>query len=227
MTSDSDNLVPVFMPALIVLLMNAEDKKGSPLNKDQVLAIRDAGTCIMMNAADAQEMDDSRAYQDIDPENCWYDWQMARREMGRKPDLDPGVRFSQVQSDDPAFRQTIIDARNSIELFRSMLNTDGSPRPDALIKIRIVDGENSAFMWLNNTAAQGMNFTAELFEVPDTLPSYKEGDRFSLTTEELMDWMVNDDGRLSGGYSLRYARTQMSDSEKRDFDRYVGVSDYI
>jgi uncharacterized protein YegJ (DUF2314 family) len=223
---DTDDLVPVFMPALVVLLVHAEDKKGSPLSKDEVHAIRDSGACIMMETGDARKMDDSRGYRDIDPENCWHDWQMTRRDMGRKPDIDPGPRFDHVRSSDPAYQQTISAAHESIEQFRAMLPADGSPRPDALIKTQLVDGDNSAFMWLNNTATEGDNFTAELFEVPDTLPNNSVGDRQVVAVKELMDWMVNENGRLTGGFSLRYNRARMSDAEKLDFDRHIGVTDY-
>ena len=224
--SDTDDLVPVFMPALVVLLVHAEDKKGTPLTKDEVHAIRDSGACIMMESGVARKMDDSRGYRDIDPENCWHDWQMARRDMGRKPDIDPGPRFDHVRSSDPAYQQTILDAQESIEQFRAMLPSDGTPRPDALIKTKLVDGDNSAFMWLNNTATEGDNFTAELFEVPDTLPNFTIGVRHVVTLEELMDWMVNENGRLTGGFSLRYNRARMSDADKLDFDQHIGVTEY-
>lgn len=226
MESDNDDLVPVFMPALAVLLVHAEDKKGTPLTKDEVYSIRDSGACIMMQASDARRMDDSRGYRDIDPENCWHDWQMARRDMGRKPDIDPGPRFDHVRSSDPAYQQTILDAQQSIEQFCAMLPSDGTPRPDALIKTRLVDGDHSAYMWLNNTATDGDNFTAELFEVPDTLPNYTIGDRYLVTREELMDWMVNENGCLTGGFSLRYNRARLSDSDKLDFDQHIGVTEY-
>lgn len=226
MTSDSDDLVPVFMPALGVLLVHAEDKKGTPLTKDEVHAIRDNGACIMMEARAARKMDDSRGYRDIDPDNCWHDWQMARREMGRKPDLEPGPRFDHVRSSDPAYQQTIQDAHESIEQFRVMLPSGGAPRADALIKTKLVDGDNSAFMRLNNTAIDGDNFTAELFEVPDTLPNYAIGARRVVVLDEVMDWMVNDNGRLTGGFSLRYNRARMTDAEKVDFDQHIGVTEY-
>ncbi|OYW19053.1 MAG: hypothetical protein B7Z52_04120, partial [Burkholderiales bacterium 12-64-5] len=55
----------------------AEDKKGAPLTKEEVHTIRDSGACIMLKTVDARKMDDSRGYRDIDPENCWHDWQVC------------------------------------------------------------------------------------------------------------------------------------------------------
>jgi hypothetical protein len=39
---------------------------------------------------------------DVDPENCWYDFQMLRRELGRRPDVDPGARVRHFARDDQA-----------------------------------------------------------------------------------------------------------------------------
>lgn len=226
MESPSDNLVPVFMPALVAMLVHEEDKKGAPLTLEEVLAFRDNAACIMMEADDARTMDDSRGYRDIDPENCWHDWQMNRRAMNRKPDLDPGPRFGSIKSSDPAYQQTIRDAHASISRFREVLPSDGSPRANALIKTKLFDGENSALMWLNNTAINGENYSAVLFEVPDTLPGFKIGERHIVSMDNLLDWMVNENGRLFGGYSLRYHRARLSDKEKLEYDDYIGVSEY-
>jgi len=226
MNSD-DELIPCFIPALVVLLVNAEDQKDEPLTKEEVIQIRDRADCIMMTIADARKMAESREYPDIDPENCWHDWQMARREMGRLPDIDPGPRFDFVRSNDPAYQQAIHDAQRTIEQFREMLPVDGTPRADALIKVNIIDGENNAFMWLNNTARDGDSFTAELFEVPDTLPKSAVGVRQNVPAEELLDWMVNDEGQLHGGFSLRHHRAGLSDDEKQDFDEFIGVTEYL
>ena len=225
MDSD-DDLIPVFMPALVVLLIHAEDKKGEPLYREEVHAIRDNVECEMAYADVVHKMDESRGYRDIDPENCWYDWQMTRRRMGREPELDPGPRFEQVRASDPAYQQSIHDALSTIEQFRGMLPADGTPRADALIKAQLSDGGNSAFMWLNNTSLDGESFTAELFEVPDMLSNYNIGDRLTVHLGKLMDWMVNDNGLLYGGFSLRYHRDRMNDAEKDEYDQHIGVIDY-
>lgn len=74
METTNDPLIPVFMPALIVLLENARTKKGSPLTKEEVLAIRDNGVCLMMKTSQAIQLDNRRGYSDLDPEICWEQW---------------------------------------------------------------------------------------------------------------------------------------------------------
>lgn len=226
MTDESQNLVPYFMPSLSAILVNAEDKKGSPLEYDEVIAIRDKSTCIMMEIADAKKMDESRGYIDLDPENIWHTWQMLRRDMGRKPDIDPGPSFAQIDSSSDEYKETIREARISLPDFKDMLPSDGSPRFEAMVKIRLSDGDNSAFIWLANTRLVGDEFAAEIFEVPQFLKNKEIGQSFNVSSDELIDWMVNENGILYGGFSLRLHRSNLSIDEQKAFDEHVGVSKY-
>ncbi len=70
----ADPLIPVFVPALIVLLINAEKEKKTALTEDDVIKIRDHGACIMMKTSDAIKVDEKRGYNDIDPNDCWNQW---------------------------------------------------------------------------------------------------------------------------------------------------------
>ena len=107
--NDDNELVPVFVPALGALLIRAEDLKGEPLSYDEVIRIRDDAPCIMMKTQDARKMEEHRGFA-IDPENCWFEWQLLRKELGRKPDLDPGPKMNHVRNSDPEYQQTIKDA---------------------------------------------------------------------------------------------------------------------
>jgi hypothetical protein len=74
-------LVPVFVPALVVLLAHLEREKGAPLTEQEVIEIRDKGACIMMRLEHARALADKRGY-DLDPQNVWAEWQLARIEIG-------------------------------------------------------------------------------------------------------------------------------------------------
>jgi hypothetical protein len=83
---NEDPLVPVFMPALVVLLVDDERKKGSPLTRDEVIAIRDRGVCMMLKRSMAIEMAAKRGYDDIDPESAWEEWQVVRANLSESQD---------------------------------------------------------------------------------------------------------------------------------------------
>lgn len=221
----ADDLIPLFIPALSSLLLAAEDEKGHPLSRDDVLTIRDNASCIMVASADAEKMAETRGFNDIDPENCWYDWQMLRRELGRKPDLDPGAKSHQVRGSDPAYLATIQAARDSISEFRDLI-----PRFDpwsVMVKTELNDGNGHAFVWLCNVQSTETGFSAELFEVPDAIAAFQVGQSFDIPVSSLLDWMINDNGKLHGGFSLRYHRATLSPTEQVDFDNHIGVTHYL
>jgi hypothetical protein len=79
--STEDPVVPVFMPALVTVLVNAENRKGSPLTRDEVVGIRDKAVCMMLRVSVKAEMEKKRGYPDIDPERCWEEWLQFRAGM--------------------------------------------------------------------------------------------------------------------------------------------------
>lgn len=60
------------------MLTRAEELKQSPLTQTEVERIRDAAVCIMLPQDAARQMGESRGYADINPENCWAEWQTMR-----------------------------------------------------------------------------------------------------------------------------------------------------
>jgi len=202
-----------------------EDKKGSPLSQEEVLAARDAASVIMVTKEHLEAMAVSRGYTDIDPENCWYDWQMLRRELGRQPDLDPGARFSFIGNDDDAFLATIVTAQSTLGEFRNLL-ADPSDELFPLVKLLLSEPGYRAYMWLSVVSHSSGGFVGEIFELPGEFKVNAIGDRIEVSDSDVQDWMINDGGTLYGGYSLRYSRSKMTDAEKLAFDEHVGVEKY-
>ena len=83
-STDEEDLVPVFVPALGTLLAEMERKNGTPLTETEVLAIRDKAICIALRRSVAAEMDERRGYRDVDPKNCWLEW-LALRSQQTQP----------------------------------------------------------------------------------------------------------------------------------------------
>jgi hypothetical protein len=73
-----EQLVPVFIPPLVKILAQLESQNGKPLTEDEVIAIRDQSVVMMMRISAAKEMSQQRGYRDINPQNCWEDWQKIR-----------------------------------------------------------------------------------------------------------------------------------------------------
>jgi hypothetical protein len=76
-----EKLVPVFMPTLTHWLTHREREKGAPLTEQEVLEIRDSALVMMVRESVAEEMAQERGYRDIDPQNCWLEWQQMREQI--------------------------------------------------------------------------------------------------------------------------------------------------
>ena len=77
----TESLVPVFIPTLVSILLRHERDKGSPLTEDEVIAIRGKSVVIMLRQSAAIEMAQKRGYDDIDPKQCWSEWQRVRTQL--------------------------------------------------------------------------------------------------------------------------------------------------
>lgn len=73
-----DTLIITPVPALVAILLAKEKEKGAPLTREEVEKITDKAECIAMPRDVRLELDESRGYQDIDPESAWEQWQEIR-----------------------------------------------------------------------------------------------------------------------------------------------------
>jgi uncharacterized protein YegJ (DUF2314 family) len=92
-------------------------------------------------------------------------------------------------------------------------------------------GEDRLLYWwlefASYHAEEGL-FSAEFTELPSCLEPYHHiGQRLTFEGEDIFDWRVNTDGRLYGGFTIRVARQRLPEDEIAEYDRYIGVSEYL
>jgi uncharacterized protein YegJ (DUF2314 family) len=207
------DLVPVFMPQLAALLIASEDHKGSPLTETEVIAIRDRAACIMMARDRAEALWKQRG-RDVDPDNAWYDFQMLRRHLRRKPELDPGQRVGMFASDDPAMTAAMRKAKATISEFIATLRDKELP---ALIKVSVDQGGQRRFIWLGGVHVVDGELDAVV----------APGQRRRVPHGEVFDWMINEDGAIRGGFTLRVQREQLPPEEHASFDEQLGARTWL
>jgi len=86
--ADDVPLVRVFVPPLLTCLIRGERVKGSPLTRDEVLAIRDSASSMLLSLPVAQDVEEKRGHPDIDSAYVWEHWieYRAQRAADRKGD---------------------------------------------------------------------------------------------------------------------------------------------
>jgi uncharacterized protein YegJ (DUF2314 family) len=136
--------------------------------------------------------------------------------------------FANLDSDEVNYKKTVKKAQSEISLFQQELIVKPETST-ACVKIFIPDNrDKGAFIWLVNPAFELDTCVAEIFEIPNEFGDFRVGDKLKFHKEDIQDWYILDkEGRMKGGFSLRYMRQKLSVKEQIEFDKYIGVKVYL
>ncbi len=140
--------------------------------------------------------------------------------------------FMALSRSDPDMHAAHQLAANTIAHFRAFIAREGEYMCCAKLRFRDPDlseelGEDRfCFMWLNDVHYHEKEnvFSGVFFEVPPEFTKWhRVGQRLTFDGDDMFDWMVHDDGRLHGAFTMRVARQKLSESERAAYDRFVGA----
>jgi uncharacterized protein YegJ (DUF2314 family) len=144
--------------------------------------------------------------------------------------------FMAIPDNDAAFQAAYKQASATLQRFIEHIQSGIKTSCSAKLRFRDPDesdrmGEDRfVFLWLSDALYHTTErvFSGVFFEVPPELQKWHQvGQRLAFDGEDIFDWMVlTKEGRLFGGYTLRVARGKLPESERADYDRYIGVSIY-
>lgn len=143
--------------------------------------------------------------------------------------LDNESLYIAISKKDPEFHAAITQAQRSLPAFRSLLEQH-SVSADAfpLIKRYFNDADHEGvWLWLFVIGEEEDGFFGEIFEAPSECTSLKPGTRLFIRNEDVADWMLNDQGSLHGGFTLRLQRARQAVAKQNEFDQHVGVERYL
>ncbi len=153
-------------------------------------------------------------------------------------------RFAERQSEPmfvavPNQEQDLLEAyrraSETMEEFKQHVLTPGEHYCSVKLRFRDPDlseelGEDRfAYLWLTATAFHEEEnlYSAAFFEVPDEFQEWhKVGQRIAFEAEDVFDWMVNYDGYVHGGFTLRAVKKHLSAEDQASHDEYVGVREW-
>lgn len=133
----------------------------------------------------------------------------------------PTDKVTYVADDDPRMNAAIAKARSTVETFIAALNSPGASQSEFAVKLAFKDGAHIEHMWLSPVTVDGANFVGIVNNDPERVTNVKLGQRVTVATTEVSDWMYVDNGKLVGGETLRVLRDSLSPDERADFDKSV------
>lgn len=119
-----------------------------------------------------------------------------------------------------AFQQ----ARNTLDSFIQRIETDRPHRTLVAVKVRFVlpDGLTQD-LWVDQIRYQNGSFHGTM---GDDIPLLKLNvdDKVIIKRNDIVDWMLVEDGKLIGGYTIRLAFQRMTPEQKERFLKTVNYS---
>jgi len=115
------------------------------------------------------------------------------------------------------------EARDTLDIFIEKIGTPHPDRTFVAIKVRFSppDGPPQD-IWVDEVIYTDGSFRGLM---GDDIPSLRleAGEKVTVEEEDILDWMIVEDGKLVGGYTIRLAVHRMSPEEK---ERFLETLDY-
>lgn len=153
--------------------------------------------------------------------------------------------FAHLNDDDPALLEAVDVAKQSLPQFVEAFTKNRFTPAVYLVKVPFIDrddiGESALVrtpdvtteyptqrmcrLWLAvNSVLDDLLFCSVL-ESPVSL-RLAMGASFVIESSLVEDWMINQDGIVYGGFSMRVIRKQLPEHDHRRFDNYTGIREF-
>jgi uncharacterized protein YegJ (DUF2314 family) len=118
----------------------------------------------------------------------------------------------------------IQQARDFLQTFIQTIETPQADRTLVAVKVRFSPpGESPQDIWVDE-----VTYAAGVFRgsMGDDIPALRLefGEKITVDKKDILDWMIVEDGKLIGGYTIRLAMQRMSPEER---ERFLQSLDYV
>jgi uncharacterized protein YegJ (DUF2314 family) len=129
-----------------------------------------------------------------------------------------------AESADAQMNWAMEKARLTIGYFKESIQQPQENQYGHSLKVRIQDANGTEHMWLGDLSLDDDGLYYGMIDSdPVTVTSVQVGTRIGIPHDAISDWLLVEDGRLIGGYTIRVYRESLSDSERIEFDRGFGI----
>lgn len=127
----------------------------------------------------------------------------------------------QVKEDDVQLTQAIEKAKLTFKYFKDSLE---SPKPHQTyfsIKTKLTDGNHVEHIWLDAAEISDKVVYGIVNNVPTNLKNIELGKKIGVSEDEISDWLIIENNRLIGGYTIRTIRDKMSRAQRELFESTI------
>lgn len=92
-----------------------------------------------------------------------------------------------------------------------------------LARFALADEAGHEGLWVENVSYDGEAFTGTLASEPMLWDGATLGETVTAPAADVLDWMIVEETRIVGAYTLRLQRERMTLRERVDFSRQLGL----
>lgn len=128
-----------------------------------------------------------------------------------------------VSSQDARMNWAIKKARLTLHYFEDSLKVPRAYQQYFSIKVKIVDGDMAEHIWLTSPSFdEEGNLFGTIGNEPIDVKNVYLGQEIGIDRNLVSDWMIVEQGRLIGGYTIRAIRDSYEGAELEAFDKSLG-----
>lgn len=129
-----------------------------------------------------------------------------------------------VPSEDERMNWAIEKANLTLWYFEESLKNKQPYQNYFSIKVLITDGDEGEHIWLTDPHFDDEgNLFGTVGNEPVNIRSVKFNQKIGIKRDLISDWMIIENGRLIGGYTIRAIRDGIAEKEKAAFDNSIGL----
>ena len=127
----------------------------------------------------------------------------------------------QLDRADAELQRIAENARSTLPSFFRHLARPGADVHSFCIKYPFIsdDGIVSEQLWLTGIRFKNGEYSGTLANAPRHLSKMKKGDTVSFSTDSITDWMYIREGKIIGGYSIKYLLEKTPEEQRSEEQR--------
>lgn len=134
---------------------------------------------------------------------------------------EPDVYY--IPDEEKRMEQAIQKARLTFGYFISSLAEPKASQVYFSLKAKFTDGIHSEHIWLQDISTdESGNFFGVVGNTPIQLENIQLHQQVGVSADNVSDWLIIEDSRLIGGYTIRALRDGMDEGARQQFDASLG-----
>jgi uncharacterized protein YegJ (DUF2314 family) len=131
---------------------------------------------------------------------------------------NPPVAY--IADDDPRLREASRQAQESLASFVQQLEGPHDQHINFAVKTALhEEGARSEGVWITWLRFDGKSFHGTVSNEPVHLKKTFLGSKVSVESEKVVDWLIVDNGKLQGGFTVRVLRDALQGDARKQFER--------